>query len=69
MRGINSKKAHIQTRETSKKAVTEGYLKRTSFIEVSMYDITHVHYISMDSEELKWVVKEKYCFNIEMGKV
>ena len=47
----------------------EGYPKRTNIIEDIIYDTKHVHYISMVSEELKWVVKQKECFNVETGKV
>ena len=47
----------------------EGCPKLTNLIEAKMYDTTPVHYISMVSEEFKWVVKEKECFNIETGKV
>ena len=66
---LKSKKAHIGTRGASKESVTEGDPKRTNLIEASMYYTTHVHYISMVSEELKWVVREKECFNVETGKV
>ena len=66
---LKSKNAHIDTRGTSKEEVTEGYPKRTNLIEASMYDTTPVHYITMVSEELKWVVKEKECFNVDTGKV
>ena len=54
---LNSKKSHIETRGTSKEAVTEGFPKNTNLIEASMYDTIPIHYISMVSEELKWVVK------------
>ena len=47
----------------------EGDPKFINLIEASMHDTTPVHYISMISEELKWVVKEKECFNVETGKV
>ena len=47
----------------------EGYTKRTNLIEAIMYDTTPVHYISMVSEQLKWVLKDKECFNVETGKV
>ena len=47
----------------------EGYPKRTNIIEDSIYDTTHVHYISMVSEYLKWVIKEKECFNLYTGEV
>ena len=66
---LKSKKAQIETRGKSKEEVKEGDPKRTSLIEASMYDTTPVHYTSMVSEELKWVVKEKECFNVETGKV
>ena len=66
---LRSKKAHIETRVTSKEAVTEGYPKRTNLIEAIMYGATPVHYIGMVSEQLKWAVKEKECFNVETGKV
>ena len=66
---LNSKKAHIDTRGTLKEAVTEGDPKGTNLVEASMCDTTHVHYISMVSEELKWVVKDTECFNVHTGKV
>ena len=66
---LKSKKAQIETRGTSKEAVTEGDPKRTNLVEASMYYTTPVHYIIMVSEYLKWVVKEKECFNVETGKV
>ena len=66
---LNPKKQHIDTRGASNEAVTEGGPKCTNLIEASMYDTTPVHYISIVSEELKWVVKEKECFNFETGKV
>ena len=34
-----------------------------------MYDTKPVHYISTVSKEMKWVAKEKECFNVEMGMV
>ena len=66
---LKSKKAYIDTRGTSKESAMEGYPKHTNLIEASMYDTTHVHHISMVSEELKWVVKEKEFFNVETCKV
>ena len=56
---LKSKKAQIETRGTSKEAVTEGGPKYTNLIEASTYDITPVNYISMVSEDLKWVIKDK----------
>ena len=40
-----------------------------NLIEPIMYDTNPVHYISMVSEELKWVLNEKYLFNVEVVKV
>ena len=54
---LKSKKAYIETRGTSKEAVTEGYTKCTNLIEASIYDTTPIHYISMVSEDLKWILK------------
>ena len=65
---FKSNKSLIDTRGTSKEAVTEGDPKPNNLIEASMYDTNPVHYISMVQEELKWVVKEKKCFNVEMSK-
>ena len=47
----------------------EGDPEFTNLIEASMYYTNPVHCIIMVPEELKWDVKEKECFNIEMGKV
>ena len=66
---LKSNKAHIDTRRTEKEAVPEGDPKCTNLIEDIMYDTTPVHYISIISEELKWFVKEKECFNSDIGKV
>ena len=66
---LKSKKAHIETRGTAKEAVLKGDPKLTKIIEASVYETNTFHYISMVSEELKWVTKEKECFNVETGKV
>ena len=66
---LKSKKAHIETRGTAKEAVLEGDQRFTELIAASMYDTKPSHYTSMVSEEFKWVVKEKECFNVETGKV
>ena len=44
---LKSKKAHIDTRETTKETVLEGDQKCTNIIEASMYDTKHLHYIRM----------------------
>ena len=64
-----SKKAHIETKGTKKKSVMKGNLKLTRPIRASVYENKPVHYIFMFSEELKWVVNDKECFNVDTGKV
>ena len=66
---LKSKKAHIETRGTEKEAVLEGNQKCTNLIEAIMYYTKPVHYISMVSEEMKWVVKYKECFNVDTDNV
>ena len=66
---LKSKKSHIDTRGTAKESVLECYQKFTSLIESSMYDTNHVKYTIMVSEDLKWLVKEKGCFNVDTGKI
>ena len=66
---LNSKKANIDIKGTVKKSVLKGDPKITKLIVSSVYDNKPVHYISMVSEELKWFVKYKECFNVDMGKV
>ena len=66
---LKSKNAQIETRGASEESVTDGDPKHTNLIEAIMYDTMLVHYTRMVSEELKWVVQEKECFNVETGKV
>ena len=66
---MNSKKAHIETRGTSKAKFLKGDPKVTKLIKTSVYDTKPANYIGMASEELKWFVKGKECFNVDMGRV
>ena len=66
---LNSKKPQIETRLTVKSEVPGGDPKCPNHIEASVYDIKPVHYTSMVSEELKWVVKDKERFNVETVQV
>ena len=59
----------IDTREIVNTEGTEGDPKCTNLIAASVYDTKPVHYTSMVSEKLKWIIKEKECFNIETRKV
>ena len=66
---LKSNKAHIETRGTAKKEFMKRDTKITKLIEASVYRTKPIHYISMVSGELKWVVKEKECFNIDTCEV
>ena len=66
---MKSNKAHIETRGTSNEAVLEGDPKYTNLIKAIMHGKNPVKYTSMVSEELKWFIKEKECFNVETVKV
>ena len=66
---FNAKKAHIDTRITSKVAFLKGGPKLTKTIEASVYYTNPVHCIGMVSEEFKWVAREKECLNVEMSRV
>ena len=50
-------------------AVLEGDPNRPNLVASSVYDTKPVHYLSMVSPELKWIVREKACFNVETGEV
>ena len=56
-KGLDLKKANIETRGTENESVMEGGIKCHNLIEASMHYTNHVHCISMVSEELKWFVK------------
>ena len=64
----NSNKAHVESRGVETAEVMEGDPKCTKNISASAYDTTNVYELSMVSEELKWVMKEKECFNVDTGK-
>ena len=57
--GSNPNKVQIETRGRAKEDVLKRDPKLTKLIGLSVYDTEPVHYISMVSEELKRVVKEK----------
>ena len=53
---------------TGKKvAILKGEPKCPDLIATSVYDTKPVHYLSMSSEELKWVVCEKDVYNVDTG--
>ena len=61
-------KKQLEVRGTKKSAILKGEPKCPDLIATSVYDTKPVHYLSMSSEELKWVVCEKDVYNIETGK-
>ena len=66
---MNSKKPHIETRVTLKAEVLKGDPKISKIIEASISDTKPIYYICMVSEELKWGIKEKQYFTVNLGKV
>ena len=47
----------------------KGNTKFLKLIETSVHGIKLFQYTSVVLEELKWIVKEKECFNVDTGKV
>ena len=66
---LKYKNTHIDTRGTAKALVLEGGTKLTNLIETILYGTKPVQCIIMVSEELKWVIKENECLNVETSKV
>ena len=54
-------------RGTTKEEIMKGDPKRPDLIATSFYVTKPVHYLSMSSEELKWVFCEKDVYNVETG--
>ena len=47
----------------------EGEPGCPNIISSSVYDMKPVHYLSMVSESIQWVEKEKMVYNVDIGKV
>ena len=62
-----SQKKQLEVRGTTKSAVLKGYPNWPDLIATIVYDTKPVHYLSMSSEELKWVVCEKDVYNVDTG--
>ena len=45
----------------------KGEPKPPDLIATSVYDTNLVHYLSMPSEDLKWVVCDKGVYNVDTG--
>ena len=57
----------IGVRGTVKAAVIGGDPQRTNLVASSIYNTKSVHYLSMASERVEWIVKEKDVYNVETG--
>ena len=64
---FNRNKGHLEVCRKMKADVIKGYPKCPNIVVSSVYDTKPVHYLSMVSYDLKWVIKEKYVFNVDTG--
>ena len=62
-----SRKKQFEVRGTTKAAISKGGPKCPDSIATSVCDTKTVRYLSMSSEELKWVVCEKDVYNVDTG--
>ena len=59
---------HLEASGTTKAAVIQGDPRCPNIVASIVYDTKNGHYISIVSSDLKWVVTEKYVFNVDMGR-
>ena len=62
-----SQKKQLEVRRTTKAEILKGDPKCSDLIATSVYNTKTVNYLSMSSEELKWVVCEKDVYNVYTG--
>ena len=62
---VTSRAAQALVRGTVKVAKLEGDPQCPCLIASSVYDTKPVHYLSMVSPKVEWVVKEKMVYNVE----
>jgi len=65
---VINRKDQLKVRGTVKAAVLEGDPGCPNLVASSVYDTKPVHYLSMITSELKWIVKEKIVYNVDSGK-
>ena len=65
---VINREAQTRVRGTVKAAVLEGDPGCPGLTATSIYDTKPVHYLSMVSEKLKWIVKERLVYNVDTGK-
>ena len=66
VKNVNDQRA---VRGTVKAAVLEGDPGCPNLIATSVYDTKPVHYLSMVSQSIEWIVKEKSVFNVDTNEV
>lgn len=66
---VKNRTAIAQVRGTVKVAKLEGDDSCPHLIASSIYDTKPVHYLSMVSDKVEWVVKEKPVYNVDSGRV
>lgn len=64
---VTLKEALRKVRGTVKAAKLEGDKDSPFLIVSSVYDTKSVHYLSMVSETVKWVLKERDVYNVDTG--
>ena len=66
---VKNRKEQLKVRGTVKAAILVGDPGCPNLIASSVYDTKPVHYLSMISNSIKWVVKEKKVFNVDTNQV
>ena len=66
---VLNRKDQMKVRGTVKAAVLQGDPGCPNLVATSVYDTKPVHYLSMISEEVKWIEKEKEVFNVDTNQV
>ena len=64
-----NKKDQLKVRGTVKAAVLVGDPDCPNLIASSVYDTKPVHYLSMASDSIKWIVKERKVFNVDTNQI
>ena len=67
--GVKNGKQQLEVWGTVKAAMLRGDKDWPSLVASSVYDTKPVHFLIMVGQQLKWIVKEKPVFNVEMGRV
>ena len=66
---VKNRKAQIGVRGTVKAAKLVGDPECPHLVASSVYDTSPVHYLSMVSDSIKWVPKERKVFNVDTNCV